>query len=451
MTQGRPRQYGMAGPLPVVVSHHPTRIPTVPSSHYTDLVTGAPNRQGLVRRIDSWPVARTSTLAVVVVDLDNFGAINDVIGESGGDVVLREVASRLADEAGPNAVVARIGNDEFAVAATITTAADAAELTSRLLARIHSETVESDHGATHLRASAGVAIADGAADAAQLLRHAARAQRAASVHARGSWMVHSESFEHGAATRFALAQALSRDLNGNSINLAYQPIVDLATARTVEVEALLRWSHPTLGAIPPTEVVAVAESWGLIDALGRLVLRQACRQATAWHQQRPGSDLRVAVNVSADQLRDLSFVDVAVDALVDTACDPRWLTLEITETKPLPDVALAVNILDRVRELGVHLALDDFGTYHSGINNLTRLPFDTIKVDRSYVAGPMTSDRRRWLADVCQLATDNGMQVLAEGVETEDHRQLVVECGFDLAQGWLFGRPSPPEDLNPAA
>ena len=426
------------------VPPQPTPGQASPPVDCRDTLTGLPNRAGAIRELTGLLLAPTPAVALLI-DLDNFGAINGALGTSHGDSILREVGRRLQSCVGPRGFVARLGSDEFLVASALDDDAGVPELAGRVLHQIASDPVQTDTAPVLLRATAGVVIVSAATSAGELLRHAAVALRAAKADGPGSWMVFDRSMLDDMELQFLLAQGLAQSLLDKSIVLAYQPIVDLASGRMVEVEALLRWVHPVAGPVNPAEAVVIAESWGLIDQLGAVVLRQACNQAVRWHKQFPASSLRVGVNFSTMQLRDLAVIDVVTETLRSTGCRPDWLTIEITESCLLGDAERAVRVLGQLRALGVHLSLDDFGTGYSGLSYLTRLPFDTVKVDRSFLTGPSPLGDGAFLETLRRLAT--GFRVLAEGVEDDDQRRVVTECGFDLAQGWLFGRPQTPEQI----
>lgn len=313
-----------------------------------------------------------------------------------------------------------------------------------LLHALAVEPVTAGERAVRLRATAGVAVADGSGVVAgELLRRAGTALHAAQAQAGGGWATFDRSMDTAVSQRFGVGQDLARAIEAGELQLLYQPLVSIGTEQMVGVEALLRWRRPGHGSIAPSLAVDVAESTGLIAKLGTWVLHAACAQAVAWHALGAPADFSVGVNVSALQLAEPDMVPAVERALADTGCRPSWLTLEITETCLIGDAQSTVGTLHRLRSLGCGLALDDFGTGYSSLDYLTRLPLDILKVDRSILV-PRHGDLRRvagFLAGIRSITTTIGVQALAEGIETHAQLDLVRGCGFELAQGFHYGRP----------
>lgn len=415
----------------------------------TDLLTGLPNRAfAHLELADRLARQRpgTPTVAVVALDLDGFTQVNDALGYSRGDLALQAVARRLRQTLRPDDFLARIGSDEYLVLADLPAGqpTEPRRLVTVLLDGLAEEPFSIEDQSVSLRARAGLTLADDSGVVAgELMRRAGTALHAAQAQAGGGWAVFDPSMDSAVSRRFGVGQDLSRAIDTGELQLLYQPLVAIASEQMVGVEALLRWHRPGHGPIAPSLAVDVAESSGLIGKLGTWVLHQACSQAVTWQRAGTPPAFSVGVNVSALQLAEPDMVAAVERALAATGCQPGWLTLEITETCLIGDVEATVQTLQRLRDLGCRLALDDFGTGYSSLDYLTRLPIDILKVDRSILL-PRQGDLRRvegFLAGIRSITTTIGVQALAEGIETDEQLELVRACGFELAQGYLYGRP----------
>ena len=418
-----------------------------------DPTTGLPNRELLTDRI-SHSLARVrddgERIAVILLDLDRFKVINESVGHTVGDRLLAAVGQRLVASLRPGDTVGRFGGDEFGI--VLDGVADADD--ARQIA---------EHLATELRApfpvggrewfvsgSMGIALAD--ADRLspdELLREA----EIAMVRAKGDPTTRHALFEPSMSTqtleRIDLENDLRRALERAELRAHYQPLVDLDTERIVGFEALLRWQHPTRGLVPPLSFIPLAEETGLIGPVGRWILETACRQAAAWRRDLPGHEaLVMSVNLSGRQFVQPDLVDEVAGILADTGLDPRALELEITESVVMDQSESGVRTLRRLRDLGVKLVLDDFGTGYSSLSYLKHLPLDTIKIDRSFVAGLDGDADRSIVEAVVGLAHGLHIGVVAEGIETEAQRRQLIELGCDLGQGYLFSPPVPSPDAT---
>ena len=355
------------------------------------------------------------------------------------------MAKRLQDCVRPGDLVARLGGDEFAVLLLDPTSTpEPARLAERLIDRL-SEPIDS--GARRLRvgASVGVALCDGtAAGVDDVLVQADMALYAAKGAGRGRSLVYDPALGALSHRRLAIEEGLRRAIPNGELSLHWQPKVDLATWQVTGAEALMRWTHPVLGRVNPSEFVVVAEQCGLIDELGRWALGEACR---AGSEVLDG--LTVSVNVSPMQLRDEGFVALVQQALGQSGLPAARLELEITESVFIDDADAALSMLHGLRNLGLRMALDDFGTGYSSLSYLRRFPFDTLKIDRTFVNEILLrKDARAIVQMIANLATTLGMRTVCEGVETAEQLRAVREAGCDQIQGYLISEPRPLADLQ---
>ena len=420
-----------------------------------DRTTGLPNRELLSDRIGHALAGHRSgdpsAIAVVLLDLDRFKVINESLGHGVGDRLLAAVGQRLSNSLRPGDTVARFGGDEFGI--ILDPVADPDE--ARMIAeRIGSElrTPFALNGRDwFVSASMGVAVAEpGRGTPEELLREA----EIAMVRAKSDGANRLAMFEPSMSTMTLERLDLENDLRGalerGELRVHYQPIVELGTRDIVGFEALVRWQHPTRGLVPPLAFIPLAEETGLIIPLGRWVLEQACREASRWRRPaRPArrgaavAPLFVSVNLSARQFVQADLVEDVQAILAETGLAPGALELEITESVVMDQSEAGVRALRELRSLGVRLVLDDFGTGYSSLAYLKHLPLDTIKIDRSFVAGIDEIADRSIVDAVIALAHGLGIGVVAEGIETDRQAERLLELGCDLGQGYLFSRPVP--------
>ncbi|HMR30955.1 MAG TPA: EAL domain-containing protein [Geminicoccaceae bacterium] len=412
-----------------------------------DVLTDLPNRaflQEVAERALARAARRGTTLALHLVDLDRFKEINDTLGHPAGDALLVEVAARMAGHLRRGDTLARMGGDEFAILQEdVESPEEAAALADRILAAIAEPfRIESHHVVTG--ASIGLAFgpADGT-DVAELVRHADLALYRAKSDGRNNVRRYEPSMNAQLRDRLALEQALREAIDSEGFQLHYQPKQTLADGRIHSVEVLLRWRHPERGAISPGQFIPVAEDSGLIVPLGTWVLRAACAEARRWLDAGLGP-VRVAVNLSVEQIRRQDLLAIVRAALDDSGLPPELLELELTESLLVRDADQALRVMRDLRSLGVQLALDDFGTGYSSLAYLQRFPFDTLKIDRGFVADlSETGSSLRIVEAVVRLAHGLGLQVVAEGVETDSQLAILRRVGCDEIQGYLL---SPPVD-----
>ena len=408
-----------------------------------DQLTGLPNRALLQERIDHEIAAagRTgSAVAVLFLDLDDFKRVNDSLGHATGDRVLVAVAERLLEAVRHGDTVARIGGDEFVVCCPLADDGElATDLAARLLAHL-CRPVTVDGTVIPVSASVGMTLARPGADAGDLLREADTAMYEAKVGGRGRMAVFSDRLYDRVRLDLELDAELRRSLHDQDFVLHFQPIVELGTERVLAVEALVRWQHPRRGLLHPGAWLDVAEAAGMMPELGEWVLHEAFRQWPVL--TRVYGEVSLHVNVSAAQLRDGGFAQTVSRAIDATGMPPAHTVLELTETHLLTIQDSLVAELDRVRGLGVRLAVDDFGTGYSSLTQLTSLPIDEVKIDRTFVATMDTDSRARAVVEgVVAMSRAMSLTVVAEGVETPEVARCLVDIGCPAAQGYLWGRP----------
>lgn len=414
---------------------------------YHDELTGLPNRSLFRDRLEE-SMDRGERATVIFLDLDGFKVVNDSAGHDRGDDLLRLVARRFLSAVDPSVTLARFGGDEFAALVTDGPRV-AAEVCTQLL-----DTLAAPYSIAGsdvlIGASAGVATAAGGESANDLIRNADTAMYAAKAD-RGTRVAWFEPAMRARVldrldTEVMLREGLARD----EFVLHYQPEVDLATGEPCATEALVRWRHPEHGLVMPGAFIDVAEDSGLIVALGEWVLRTACADAVGW-QAHDGRGRGVAVNVSVRQFQGADFVGSVRRALYDSGLDPGLLTVEITESVLIADIDAAAARLSELSALGVSIALDDFGTGYSSLSYLQRLPFDILKIDKSFIDEVTTDAHALALVrTINRLGHDLGLRTLVEGIEHADQAAVVRSIGCDYAQGYHFGRPVPLADLEAA-
>jgi diguanylate cyclase (GGDEF)-like protein len=416
-----------------------------------DPLTGLPNRIVALDRAEQM-LARSrrvhQPVAALSVDLDGFKQVNDSLGHAAGDELLRCVATRLASVVRGGDTAARLGGDEFVVLVEGSTLDVGPELVAERLLELLREPYEIRSSARPLSLTASIGISVGLdLDAEQLLREADIALYEAQSAGRNRHVVYRSGMETAIQDRLTLQMDLADALEQDQFFLAYQPILDLASGRPVAAEALLRWRHPGRGLVAPLDFIPIAETSGMITAIGRWVLHEACAQAAGW--RRSGHDVGISVNVSPRQLEDAGLLEDVYCALDDSGLDPTALTLEVTETALMRDPRGISERLQTLRALGVRVAVDDFGTGYSSLAHLRELPADCLKIDRSFVSGMASSARARSLVRMLvQLGRALSVETIAEGIEDDAQRDALRRDGCDRGQGYLFARPLDAEQID---
>jgi diguanylate cyclase (GGDEF)-like protein/PAS domain S-box-containing protein len=413
-----------------------------------DPLTDLPNRTLLIERVEEGLAhcVDDDHVAVVAVGLDRFKLVNDSLGHDIGDLLLVAVARRLRHHVRGGDIVARIGGDTFVITSTGVTGEDeASALASRLLA-VLSEPFDLDGRRIVVTAGAGVALSQPGSDGTTLVRDADSAMYAAKQLGRGRLTLFSPLLRANAEEQLALEQSLRRATVMDQLRVHFQPIMELAEGRVRGVEALVRWEHPERGLVPPLDFIPLAEETGHIVEIGAWVLRESCRTLVDWADG--GAPLHLSVNLSPRQLLEPDLADVVAGVLVETGYPVESLTMEVTESVLVDEGPFATATLQRLRELGVRLSIDDFGTGYSSLLYLRRLQAAALKVDRSFVDGiGRDSEAEAIVHAVISLAQSLGLDVVAEGVETDQQRQRLLELGCQFAQGYFFARPLPADDF----
>jgi diguanylate cyclase (GGDEF)-like protein len=401
----------------------------------SDSLTGLANRYALVDQMEKWHAAGKPFL-LISIDLDNFKHVNDMFGYVMGDELLREAARRIGRHFVADDVVARVGGDEFLVLSQRTDAVMAMALATDVVNDLTLPFVVRN---VRLRAGAsiGIASSDGVAPETAL-KHADLALYRAKDLGKNQVCVYSPELGAKYDERILLEQDLRRAIENGELSLAFQPIVNPKSRRVTLVEALMRWQHPERGFISPGLFIPIAEASGLIGIMGTWALQTACHAAGSWPR-----DVGVSVNLSAKQFRrDLDLVSIVRSCLQSSGIAPERLTLEITESMLIDDADFVIETLERLRAMGVRTALDDFGTGYSSLSYLEKLPLDKIKIDRSFTTTIDTSARSAsMLRGITALARDLQLEVIVEGIETEEQLNALSLLSIDGVQGYVFSRP----------
>ncbi len=418
-----------------------------------DALTGLPNRallsdrlaQAVVyaQRYDRW-------VTVVFVDLDNFKFVNDSLGHNAGDELLKIIARRMVDCVRGTDTVVRLGGDEFVI--LLFGQPKNADMASTTLQKIRSaiaEPIQIDGHALQVTCSIGLAnYPNDGADPETLLANADAAMYRAKEIGRDNFQFYTPELNTKVHEKFTLQTELRNAILRSEFVLRYQPQVDLRTGRVFAVEALIRWRHPTLGMIPPDKFIPIAEDTGLIVPIGDWVLHEACRQNKAW-QVAGLPPVTVCVNVSARQFKEKSLIGRVVSALQDSGLEAQYLELELTESLIMQDVALAVETMKDLRDLGVQLSIDDFGTGYSSLSALKTFPVSRLKIDKSFIDGLLANENDEAVTSaVISLGQKLNLRVIAEGVETEAQAAFLRGINCDEMQGYLFSKPVPAQGIE---
>jgi diguanylate cyclase (GGDEF)-like protein len=413
-----------------------------------DGLTGLANRNLFKERLDA-ALARHRRLgtefAVFLLDLDRFKSVNDTLGHQAGDKLLKGVAGRIKATCSDADVAARLGGDEFAV---ISMSADGnlphrvGALAARLIEAI-SAPDEIDGHPVVVGCSIGIALVPAHGERIdEILRNADLALYRSKSEGRNCFQIYSEQMKAEADRRSALEIDLREAIWGDQLDVHYQPVVDIVSRRVVSVEALARWHHPTRGPISPAEFIPVAEQTGLIVELGNWIMLQACRDAT--HMP---PNIKVAVNLSPVQFAKSNIVEWASYALADSGLPAERLEFEITEGVLMEDTERNLNSLRELKQIGISIALDDFGVGYSSLAYLTKFPFDKVKIDKSFIDALDRTETSAVISSIVELANSLNLAILAEGIETEEQRKRVRSLGIKFGQGFLFAEPVPLDRL----
>lgn len=410
-----------------------------------DFLTGLPNRLLFSDRLTQRLAESHRTqgmLAVMFLDLDRFKLVNDALGHNVGDLLLKQVAERLTSCLREVDTVARMGGDEFTIILSdMASPSDATEVAERVI-ETFSTPFQIDEQQLYATTSIGISVypADGA-DVETLVRSADTAMYRAKEHGGSHYQLCTESMACVPTAKMKLENSLRRALEFNELVLHYQPRVTCRSGSMLGAEALLRWQHPELGLLFPDQFIPLAEESGLIVPIGEWVLREACTQNKTW-QDEGLVPLEVAVNVSVKQIQQSDFVTTVRNALNDTGLSPEYLGLELTESTLMDNPALASDVLRELKDMGVQVHIDDFGTGHSSLSYLKDLPTDSVKIDRSFLKNIATDPDNAAIAGaVIAMAHSLNLKVVAEGIETLDQLEFLRSLNCDEMQGYFVSRP----------
>ena len=417
-----------------------------------DVLTGLPNRSLLEEHL-AMALARARradhSVALLHIDVDAFKLVNESLGHAGGDRLLSEMAMRVREHTRATDILARPGGDELLllIGDIAGDAVHVVERAARGIVKGLERPFTVDDAEFQVDASIGISIYPrDARDGDELLNHADSAMYRAKAVARGGWAIY-ENTEGDPLEKLSMSTRIRRALAQGEFLLHYQPIFDLTEGRLTGVEALLRWCDPERGMVPPGEFVPLAEETGLIEELGDWVVGAVCEQQVKW--ARRGFSPRISFNVSPRQLRRLDFADRLSHHLAGTGADPARLVVEITESSTMEDPATAEPIMHALHALGLKIALDDFGSGYSSLSRLRELPVETLKIDRSFLQEvPQNREASAIVTAIIDLSRALGRVLVAEGVETEEQRHFLLQQGCLMAQGFLLGRPLPPDAIE---
>ena len=418
---------------------------------FHDPLTGLANRTLFLDRTEHAVLESRQaggSIAVLLLDLDNFKIVNDSWGHEAGDTLLVEVAQRLQGSIRSGDTAARIFGDSFAI---LLEAPVSVEEAGQLMKRIEEDLekpVDVGGKQVFVTLSAGIVLSSNKEQPAELLRHADLAMYSAKSRGKARYEVYDPRMDVWAQKRVDLESDLRRAIVAEEFETHYQPIIDLSTGKVKGVEALMRWKHPERGLLPAEEFVEVAEETGVIGPIGRKIVEEACRQAREWRERyHERAALRMSVNFSAAQFSRQT--DLVSQVLSDTGLDPRCLHLEITERVVMDDAEYSIEQLKNLKDLGVGVSIDDYGMGYSCLYYLKRMPVDSLKIDQIFIAGlGKDAGDEAIVSGTISLAHALGLKVIAEGVETEEQLARLQDLGCDLAQGYYFSEPVPGETIE---
>jgi diguanylate cyclase (GGDEF)-like protein len=437
---------GMAGALLAVLPQPGSEAEAVarpPRAAAVDALTGLPTRLYFEERLAVAAKkcnAKRGRMAVFFIDLDGFKPVNDTYGHSCGDRVLEQVGARLKAISRGADVAARVGGDEFLLLmAGIAGPEAVAQVATRLIEAL-SRPYKVEDREVGISCSVGIALYPDGCSQSKLIARADVAMYAAKRAGGSRHCFYTPAMDSDAQQNFDLVRDLRQAMAASQLELYFQPKIDAKSGKVTAAEALLRWQHPTRGLVMPDQFIPLAERSGLIGPLGNWVIEAACKQARAWRER--GLRMRVAINLSAFQMRQDDIADRIADALQRYRIHPSLLTCEITESAAMEDTRATQETMRRLGELGAHLSIDDFGTGYSSLSYLRQLPAEELKIDRSFVMDlEHSADARAVVDAVVKLAHALGLKVVAEGVENPRQQQILVELGCDELQGYLFAKP----------
>ncbi|WP_318614110.1 EAL domain-containing protein [Sporosarcina sp. YIM B06819] len=417
-----------------------------------DEQTGLPNRRFLTANLTSLieemdGIEVNDQLAVIHLDLDRFKIVNDTLGQKDGDLVLKRIANRLASHLEENDFIARVGGDDFILIVPLKQQDEVQQFGDRLVMLFNEPFIMKGYD-FHITASIGIAVfPNDGRTSEELLVKADTAMFQAKKQGKNQFVLYSDELDPKSHDKILLEASLRKAIDSDELVLYYQPKINVKTKKMIGVEALVRWQHPTLGMLPPSEFVPLAEETGLIKQMDEWVLRTACNQNKKW-QDMGISPFSVAINLSSNQFASDLLPDLVQSVLCETGLKPEYIELEITETMTM-DVEHAIPTLKKLNELGVKISIDDFGTGYSSMNYLTKFPIDRLKIDRSFIWNieKNVSDSNIVIT-IIRMAHNLGLKVIAEGVENKEQLQFLQDHGCDEVQGFYFSKPLTVENIE---
>lgn len=415
-----------------------------------DELTGLPNRSAMLQHLHERCKGIEGELPFVLVllDLDRFKLFNEAHGHSVADEILISVGIGLREALPQDYAIMRLGEDEFAILSPLGCAGETAVEIATVVRRLLSKPLRARSGKFFLDASMGIALyPQSARDAESLLRAANAALHVAKRTPGTSHMLAKKEFERGSSNLLDHEQALRKGIDAHEFKLVYQPKVDAHTGTLVGFEALARWTRRNGSAVPPTEFIAAAERTGMINALGSLLMRTACERVAQWHAHY-GTCVPVAINVSPLQMLDPGFAYWVQSVLEETGVQPGWISLEITESSAVQNLEQTVAQVQELRGMGIEVAMDDFGTGYSSLNMLRNLRLNTVKIDKGLIDPLPEPESVAVVRAICELAEALHMNVVAEGIETEEHARAAADAGCQVLQGYHFARPLSADDAS---
>lgn len=415
-----------------------------------DPLTALPNRAYFHDKLEGALINNDSKKAAVIfIDLDNFKQVNDTLGHEAGDLLLVQVTDRLSQCVERGAFLSRMGGDEFTVLLPCCTDKEEAERFCQFIVHQFQQPFFIMNQELFVTASIGVSIASGDSSTSRaLLRNADIAMYSAKQNGKNSYQVYTKEMEAHNNRRIEIQKDLRQSLQGGGdLFLVYQPQLSLETNEVVGVEALLRWNHPEKGIISPAEFIPIAEESGIIEQLGDWILREACMQFAAWAEQGL-APIRVSVNLSARQFKNADLAQKISNILEEAGMPPEYLTLEITESTSMEDISHTIQVIQQLRDIPVWISIDDFGTGYSSLNYLKDFPINHLKIDQSFVRElEMDSAGKAIVKSIIDLALNLNLKVIAEGVETKEEFDMLVQMGCHEIQGYYFSRPVDPKKI----
>lgn len=419
------------------------------SMYYLDQLTGLKNRHGFLsitkNHLKSASL-QSKTVSLILIDLDRFKVINDTLGHTFGDIVLKHVSERLVNYMGKDDIVFRHGGDEFIISLNDLTKKEVEEVAQRILDKFTAPFVINNHK-IFISPSLGISQypKDGS-NVETLIKSADLAMYFAKANGRNNYKFYNSTLSKINSKKMHIENGLRKALENNEFILHYQPQFNLTTGKVIGVEALIRWNHPKLGLVSPLEFISIAEETGLIVPIGKWVLETACKDTIFWHQS-GFPNINVAVNISVQQFKHKDFIKTIKQVLAESKLDPKYLELEITESI-MQNIEESSKILSELKTIGVKLSIDDFGTGYSSLSVLQHLPIDTLKIDKSFIDVLLDNlNTSAIVKTIIDMGSNLNLNVIAEGIENNQQAHYLKQNKCHLGQGFLFSKPLPPEEF----